>query len=74
MIVGAIVLVGHWLNVFLMIIPGTLFDHWHIGFIEIGMFFGFLGLFLYLVFKALTKTPLIAKNHPFIDEAKHHHI
>ena len=57
-----------------MIIPGTLFDHWHIGFIEIGMFLGFLGLFLYLVFKALTKTPLIAKNHPFIDEAKHHHI
>ncbi len=74
MIVGAIVLVGHWFNVYLMIIPGTLFDHWHIGFIEIGMFFGFLGLFLYLVFKALTKTPLIAKNHPFIDEAKHHHI
>ena len=74
MIVGSIVLIGHWLNVFLMIIPGTLFDHWHIGFIEIGMFLGFLGLFLYLVFKALTKTPLIAKNHPFIDEAKHHHI
>ena len=31
MIVGSIVLIGHWFNVFLMIIPGTLFDHWHNG-------------------------------------------
>ena len=32
MTVGTIVLIGHWFNVFLMIAPGTLFDHWSIGF------------------------------------------
>ena len=73
-VVGVIVLIGHWCNVYLMIAPGTLFDHWHIGFIEIGMFLGFLGFFLLVVNKALTKAPLFTKNHPFADESIHHHI
>jgi sugar phosphate permease len=74
MTVGTIVLIGHWFNVFLLIAPGTLVDHWHIGFIEIGMAAGFLGLFLYVVHNALTKSPLLPKNHPFADESIHHHI
>ncbi|MBC8464394.1 MAG: quinol:cytochrome C oxidoreductase [Bacteroidetes bacterium] len=74
MTVGTIVLIGHWFNVFLLIAPGTLLDHWHIGFIEIGMAAGFLGLFLYVVHNALTKSPLLPKNHPFADESIHHHI
>ncbi len=74
MTVGTIVLIGHWFNVFLLIAPGTLVEHWHIGFIEIGMAAGFLGLFLYVVHNALTKSPLMPKNHPFADESVHHHI
>jgi hypothetical protein len=72
--VGVIVLIGHWCNIFLMIAPGTLKDHWHIGFTEIGMFMGFLGLFLFIINKALTKAPLFVENHPFADESVHHHI
>jgi hypothetical protein len=72
--VGIFVLIGHWFNVFLMIAPGTLKDHWHIGYVEIGMFLGFLGLFLYIVHNALTKAPLFVKNHPYADETIHHHI
>ena len=72
--VGVIVLIGHWCNIFLMIVPGVLKENWHIGFIEIGMFAGFLGLFLLIVNKALTKAPLFTKNHPFADESIHHHI
>ena len=74
MTVGVIVLIGHWCNVFLMIEPGVMKDHWHIGFTEIGMFAGFLGLFLLIVNKALTKAPLFVKNHPFADESIHHQI
>jgi Ni/Fe-hydrogenase subunit HybB-like protein len=74
MTVGVIVLIGHWCNVFLMIEPGVMKDHWHIGFTEIGMFAGFLGLFLFIVNRALTKAPLFVKNHPFADESIHHHI
>ena len=29
MTVGVIVLIGHWCNVFLMIEPGVMKDHWH---------------------------------------------
>ena len=72
--VGVIVLIGHWFNVFLLIAPGTLGEHWHIGYIEIGMFLGFLGLFLLVVHNALTKAPLFVKNHPYADESIHHHI
>jgi hypothetical protein len=38
------------------------------------MFAGFLGLFLFIVNKALTKAPLFVKNHPFADESINHHI
>lgn len=71
--VGCIIFIGHWLDVFLMITPGSL-GHLEFGFMEIGMFIGFLGLFLYIVFNAFTKAPLMVKNHPFLDESKHLHI
>lgn len=72
--VGVIVLMGHWFNIYLLIAPGTIGEHWHIGYIEIGMFMGFLGLFLLVVHNALTKAPLFVKNHPYADESIHHHI
>jgi hypothetical protein len=72
--VGIIVLIGHWFNIYLLIAPGTLGEHWHIGFVEFGMLLGFLGLFILIVLKALTKAPLFVENHPFADESKHHHI
>ena len=71
--VGVIIFIGHWLDVFLMITPGSL-GHLEFGFMEIGMFLGFLGLFLYVVFNAFTKAPMTVKNHPFLDESEHLHI
>ena len=71
--VGVIIFVGHWLDVYLMIVPGSV-GHMHFGFMEIGMFLGFLGLFLYIVFNAFSKAPLTVEKHPFLDESKHLHI
>ena len=71
--VGCVILVGHWLNSYLLVTPGTLGKHGHIGFIEIGMGLGFAGLFIYLVLNSLTKQPLETKNHPFLDESKNLH-
>lgn len=71
--VGVIIFIGHWLDVYLMIIPGSV-GHSHIGFMEIGMFLGFLGLFLFVVFRSFTKAPMTVKNHPFLEESKHLHI
>jgi len=74
LVVGIIIFIGHWLDVFLMVMPGTVGSHWHFGFLEIGTFLGFLGLFLFTVFRSLAKAPLVVKNHPFLDESKHLHI
>ena len=71
--VGCIIFLGHWFDVYMMIIPGSI-GHAHFGFVEIGMFLGFLGLFLFVVFRAFSKAPMTVENHPFLEESKHLHI
>ena len=68
-----VILIGHWINSYLLVVPGTLNKHGHIGFTEIGMGLGFFGLFIFVVFNSLSKTPLETKNHPFLEESKHLH-
>lgn len=70
---GIVILMGHYLDFFNMIMPGTVGDRWFIGASEIGSIFFFLGLFIFVVFSALTKSPLLAKRNPFIEESKHFH-
>jgi len=71
--VGIIIFIGHWLDVYLMIVPGGV-NELNIGFMEVGMAIGFFGLFLYIVFNALTKAPMVVKHHPYLEESKHLHI
>lgn len=70
---GIVILVGHYLDFFNMIMPGTVGDQWSIGVPEISSVLFFLGLFIFTVFTALTKTPLLAKRNPYIEESKHFH-
>lgn len=72
-VIGVIIFIGHWFDVYLMVVPGSI-GHLEFGFMEIGMFLGFLGLFLYVVFNAFTKAPMMVKNHPYLEESKHLHI
>ena len=74
-----ILIIGHWLDYFMMIMPGTVGpqEHWYTEFslIEPGIFIGFAGLFAFLLFTALSKFKALApKNHPFLQESLHHHI
>jgi hypothetical protein len=70
---GTVILLGHYIDFFNMIMPGTVGDQWFIGVSEIASVLFFLGLFLYVVFTALTKAPLLPKRNPFIEESKHFH-
>ncbi|MCG9791516.1 cation-translocating P-type ATPase [Flavobacterium algicola] len=70
---GTVILGGHYLDFFNMIMPGTVGDRWFIGVSEISSVLFFLGLFIFAVFTALTKTPLLPKRNPFIEESKHFH-
>ncbi len=73
-IVGAIVLGGHWVDVYLMVMGGSMGKHASIGFMEIGMAIMFLGFFVRTILTNLTKSPLTPVNHPFLDESIHHEI
>ena len=70
---GIVILLGHYIDFFNMIMPGTVGDQWFIGIPEIASVLFFLGLFIYVVFTALTKAPLLPKRNPFIEESKHFH-
>ncbi|MCV9930510.1 quinol:cytochrome C oxidoreductase [Flavobacterium sp. LS1R49] len=70
---GVVILLGHYIDFFNMIMPGTVGDKWFIGVPEIASLLFFLGLFIYVVFTALTKAPLLPKRNPFIEESKHFH-
>lgn len=73
-IVCVIVLLGHWLDFYLMITPGTLGAEGAFGLTEIGMYLMFGSAFLFVVLTALSKFNLVPKNHPMAQEAAHHHI
>ncbi len=75
--VAFLIFVMHFVDVYLLVVPGTVGPHWaDNGFMiyEWGMFLGFLGLFIQVTMRSLEKAPLVPKNHPFLDESEHHSI
>ena len=72
--VGMIVLFGHWVDVYLMVMAGSMGTAAYIGFMEIGLLLVVLGVFLKVILTNLSKAPLTVKNHPFLDESIHHEI
>ena len=72
LVICIILMLGQWVDLYNQVIPGTL-HHLNIGFIEIGSFLGFIGLFAFLIARSLSKVPLVAKNHPYLDECIEHH-
>ena len=73
-IVCPVVIVGHWLDFYLMVTPGTMQENGGFGFLEIGMALIFGVAFLFVILGSLAKMPLVAKNHPMLEESMHHHI
>lgn len=70
---GIVILFGHYIDIFNMIMPATVGDRWFIGIPEVSSILLFAGLFLFIVFTALSKAPLLAKGNPFIKESEHFH-
>ena len=65
------VLVGHYMDHYVMIMPGTVGDHYGFGLLELGAILFFTGLFIIVVLSSLAKAPLLHKNHPMITESKY---
>jgi len=70
---GIVILVGHYIDVYVMIMPATVGDRWAFGIPEISSIMLFAGLFLFIVFTALTKAPLVVKRNPFLKESENFH-
>jgi Ni/Fe-hydrogenase subunit HybB-like protein len=74
-----LILFGHWLDFFQMVMPGPLTDPntklTHVPFMlaDFGIALGFVGLIMFVTVRSLAKWPLIAKNNPFLKESIIHH-
>lgn len=71
-LVAVIILLGHWIDFYQMVMPATVGENWKIGWFEIGIVCGFVGLILFLVSNKLTKAKLIPQNHPLMKETVIH--
>jgi hypothetical protein len=72
--VGVIILIGHWLDVYVLISAGSLGANAKIGFLEVGVALLAAGFFIRTILNNLTKAPLTPVHHPFLDESIHHEI
>jgi hypothetical protein len=70
---AVLIIVGHWLDFYQMVMPGALGAHYSVGWYEFGILALYAGLIMFFVGRALEKSPLLAKHHPFLKESIVHH-
>jgi len=67
--IAAIVLIGHWIDYWLMIMPAAGGDKAGIGVLEICMTIVYACVFIFIVLRSLSTGPLVVKNDPFLEES-----
>jgi len=70
---GVVILVGHYMDVYMMIMPATVIERYGFGIAEFSSILIFLGLFLLIVFYSLSREELLAKGNPMIKESENFH-
>ncbi len=71
--VGILIIFGHWIDFYQMIMPGVLGKNAELSFFEFGVPCLFIGLIMWGVGRYFTKNALVQKNHPFLKESMIHH-
>lgn len=71
--ISSLLIIGLWLMLFVQIMPGS-YGELKFGFIEVGLWLGYAGLFLILVFESLSRVSVVPLNHPQLSESIHHHL
>lgn len=67
-----VIIFGHWLDFFQIVMPNPMKDHWHIGWYEMGIFAGFVGVLIFSVSRTLAKSSLVPVNNVLLKEAVIH--
>ena len=70
-IVIIFLIIGQYVDLFVQVIPGTT-GALKFSWISAGTFLGYAGLFSLVVATTLSKTKLLPKNHPYLEESLHH--
>ena len=67
--IAAILLIGHWIDYWLMIMPASAGDTAVIGVLEICITVIYACLFIFVILRSLSTGPLVVKNDPFLEES-----
>ena len=72
-VMAVLIIFGHWIDFYQMVMPGTLHEHAELMPFEFGVACLFIGLIMWGAGRYLGKHSLLAKNHPFLKESMIHH-
>ncbi len=72
--VGILLLIMQWVDIYWLVYPNFNDGHVVFSFQEIGLFLGFLGVFIYTVARFFTKNSVVAVKDPYIHESVNHHV
>jgi hypothetical protein len=70
---AVLIIFGHWIDMYLQVMPGPLGEHGSLGWFELGIAVGYVGMIVWLTGRALEKAPLVPMHHPFLKESIIHH-
>jgi len=71
--VAVLIILGHWIDFFQMVMPGPMGEHYSLSWFEFGILALYAGLIMHFVGKGLASKPLVPKHHPFFKESLIHH-
>lgn len=72
-IMAVLIIFGHWIDLYQMVMPGTMKENAQMMPFEFGIAALFIGLIMWGVGRYFTSHSLTAKNHPFLKESIIHH-
>ena len=70
---GFVILVGHYVDVFIMVMPSTVGSQWYFGIPEMSAICFFVGLLIFTTLRAFSKVSPIPAGNPFLKESEHFH-
>lgn len=71
--IACVVLLGHWLDLYLVVMPNSMGQNPTLNIWELGPVLGGVALFAYLTLRALGRAPLVPVGDPTLGESLHYH-
>lgn len=71
--VSIALLIGHWLDLYLLVAPDLMKADMKIGFVEVVIALGYGALFMLVVGRLLGRMPILPQSSPFLAQSLHYH-